>query len=458
MRSVLVLVTSLLLFPVVGVPGAASALEPAATTTTLTATRDHAGNLTTLTATVLDEAGEPVPGRAVTITRRRSGEWDPVAEGVTGADGTVVATARISRQPRDNVFRARHLGDATYAASASPHVEAGLVRRRSRVTLTGPDQVVDEERVRLRIAWVARTSGEAVRGPVRLQQRRNGRWRTIRRARTNRQGVARVTLRPRRDVRLRVRATRLTWVRGDTSPVHRIDNLPPAAPVRLPRRAPRPRVNLPDQRRAQGDGVNAVVTRIPDGVWRQMVGRTWHRGCPVGRSGLRLLRANYYDYAGYRRRGELVVNAGATGKFVAALRDIYAAELPLRSMYRVDRFGWSDRLHGGNDYRSMAAGNTSAFNCRDVVGRPGVQSPHSWGRAFDLNTWENPYHSSGGWTPNRWWAARSHPRVAWRSGEHQMVEIMRRNGFAWTYGTEDSQHFDARSSGRVLARCATVCH
>jgi hypothetical protein len=40
-----------------------------------------------------------------------------------------------------------------------------------------------------------------------------------------------------------------------------------------------------------------------------------------------------------------------------------------------------------------------------------------------------------------------------------MVEIMRRNGFSWTYGTSDSQHFDARtSSGRVVARCVEVCH
>lgn len=458
MRSVLVLVTGLLLVPLVGWPGGASAQEAVRTTTTLTATGGHAGTPTTLTATVLDDAGEPVPGRTVTITRRRSGTWAPIREGVTDADGRVVTTARISRQPRDNVFRARHAGDATYAASGSDEVRARLVRRRSRVTLTGPGRVVDGRRVRLRITWVARTTGEAVRGPVLLQQRGNGRWRTVRRTRTNRNGVARVSLRPRRDVRLRVRGTRLTWVRGDTSPVHRIDNVPPAAPVRLPRRAPRPRVNLPDQPRAKGKGVNASVTRIPDGVWRQMVGRTWHRGCPVGRAGLRLLRANYYDYDGYRRRGELVVNAAAAGKFVAALRDIHAAELPLRSMYRVDRFGWSDRLHGGDDYRSMAAGNTSAFNCRDVVGSPGVQSPHSWGRAFDINTWENPYHSARGWTPNRWWAGRSHPRVAWRSGEHRMVEIMRRNGFAWTYGTEDSQHFDARSSGRVVARCATVCH
>ena len=65
-------------------------------------------------------------------------------------------------------------------------------------------------------------------------------------------------------------------------------------------------------------------------------------------------------------------------------------------MYRVDRFGYSSRLRGGDDYASMAAGNTSVFNCRDVVNRPGVRSPHSYGRALDVNTWENPYRSARG--------------------------------------------------------------
>ena len=83
-------------------------------------------------------------------------------------------------------------------------------------------------------------------------------------------------------------------------------------------------------------------------------------------------------------------------------------------MYRVDRFGWGHRSRGGDDYASMAAGNTSAFNCRDVVGRPGVRSPHSYGRSLDVNTWENPYRSAQGTVPNTWWQGALAPpgRVA----------------------------------------------
>lgn len=191
-----------------------------------------------------------------------------------------------------------------------------------------------------------------------------------------------------------------------------------------------------------------------------MVGRSWHRGCPVGREGLRLVRSNYYDFSGYRRRGELVVAASAAGQFVGVLTELHDRKVPMHSMYRVDRFGWSQRLRGADDYRSMAAGNTSAFNCRDVVGRPGVRSPHSYGRSFDLNPWENPYRAGGVWLPNTWWVGRSHPRVAWRSRHHPVVRILRRHGFAWSYGNHDAQHFDARTaSGRVVGRCRVgPCH
>ena len=36
----------------------------------------------------------------------------------------------------------------------------------------------------------------------------------------------------------------------------------------------------------------------------------------------------------------------------------------------------------------------------------------------------------------------SHPRIAWRSSGHRMVEIMRNHGFRWTYGRSDAHHFD----------------
>jgi hypothetical protein len=49
-------------------------------------------------------------------------------------------------------------------------------------------------------------------------------------------------------------------------------------------------------------------------------------------------------------------------------------------------------LYGGSDDASMAANNTSAFNCRAVTGGSSF-SAHSYGTAIDLNPAQNPYVS-----------------------------------------------------------------
>ena len=59
-----------------------------------------------------------------------------------------------------------------------------------------------------------------------------------------------------------------------------------------------------------------------------------------------------------------------------------AARFPIRSLRTVDEFG-------GSDDDSMAADNTSAFNCRDAVGGSGW-SQHAYGKAIDVNPRENP--------------------------------------------------------------------
>lgn len=66
------------------------------------------------------------------------------------------------------------------------------------------------------------------------------------------------------------------------------------------------------------------------------------------------------------------------------LRALYDARFPIQRMEPIDAYG-------GDDHRSMAANNTSGFNCREVAGRPGVWSERAYGRAIDLNPVQNPY-------------------------------------------------------------------
>ena len=427
-------------------PGPDPAPQPGPTVLTAEAPARYAGSRVPVRLVLTDGTGQPVVGAALRLERRTDGVWSQVPAGPTDETGTATAAVEAARAPRDNRVRASYDGDETHAASGTGLVRLRLRRRNADVRLRGPGSVVDEQSVRLRLR-VTTGSGEPVEGPVRLERRAGRRWVDEERLRLDERGRAATRVAPREDTRYRARVLQRPWLSAGSSTVHRLDNLPPGTPVALPEGAPRPRRSLPAQPRAVGEGPHPRISRIPDGVWKQMTGRSWHAGCPVGRDALRLLRINYWGYDGYRYRGELVAHADAVGRMSRALADMHARELPLRSMYRVDRFGWSTRLKGADDHASMAAGNTSAFNCRQVVGRPGVRSPHSWGRSLDVNPWENPYRTSGGWLPTGWWVGRSHPRVAWRSGSHGVVSLMRGHGVRWTYGTADAHHFDARPGG-----------
>lgn len=72
------------------------------------------------------------------------------------------------------------------------------------------------------------------------------------------------------------------------------------------------------------------------------------------------------------------------------MASLYRQHFPIRRMHLVDAYGADDR-------RSMAADNTSAFNCRYVAGRPGVWSEHAYGKAIDINPVENPYVTDSGY-------------------------------------------------------------
>lgn len=130
--------------------------------------------------------------------------------------------------------------------------------------------------------------------------------------------------------------------------------------------------------------------RIGPQLRQRMTGVSWHRGCPVGLSGLRLLTVIHWGFDDDVHRGRLVVNREQASEVLRALRSLFELGYPIRQMRLVDAYG-------ADDHRSMAADNTSAFNCRFVAGSPGVWSEHAYGRALDLNPLENPYVTESGY-------------------------------------------------------------
>jgi hypothetical protein len=391
---------------------------------------------------LFDAAGSPVAGRRMLLQRRVDGPgtWRTLAAAVTDAEGRVEAREHIGTAYAGEDLRARWRVDGAVWSSAGEVVD--LRRQRARLRLRGRDRLEDGRYARLRVRGTT-GRGDDVLGRVRLWRRTSSRasWRPVK-AQRLRAGAASFRVRPRVDTSYRVTARGRWWYSAPRPDRERIDNIPPGRVIRMPPGAPRPSVKLPDQQRAVGGGLNPRIRRIGGRVWRQMTGRSWHRGCPVGRSRLRMIDMNYWGFDGYRHRGELVVNRDVALPAVRAFREIYQERQPIRAMYRVDRFGWSKRLRGANDFRSMKADNTSAFNCRRVVGSPGRQSPHSYGRSIDLNPWENPYVTRRGVYPNRWWLPRDRPGpMVHRSRSHPVVRAFRRQGFVWGGSYSDFHHF-----------------
>ena len=111
---------------------------------------------------------------------------------------------------------------------------------------------------------------------------------------------------------------------------------------------------------------------------------TWHPGCPVPPEDLRRLTVKYLDFDRKVSTGILVVHKDVAQEISAVFRDLLRHRFMIQRMRPMEEYG-------ADDDASMAANNTSGFNCRDVTGQPGKFSNHSWGRAIDINPLTNPY-------------------------------------------------------------------
>jgi len=167
---------------------------------------------------------------------------------------------------------------------------------------------------------------------------------------------------------------------------------------------------------------------------------SWHRGCPVSVDGLRVVTLSYWGFDGRVHEGRLVVGKRHTTAVVRAMRAVFAARFPIRRMRPVDEYG-------ANDDRSMAADNTSAFNCRRVEGSRSW-SEHAYGRAIDINPLENPEIRSAHVSPpaGAAYADRSRRARGMIHAGDAVVRAFAAVGWSWGgywHSLEDYQHFSA---------------
>lgn len=165
---------------------------------------------------------------------------------------------------------------------------------------------------------------------------------------------------------------------------------------------------------------------------------SWHEGCPVGPSQLRRVRLVYWGFDGAAHTGTLIVAASAVPVVTTAFHRMYDARFPIRQMVPID-------VYGGDDDRSVAADNTSSFNCRAAVADgPKHWSAHAYGLAIDINPFENPYVQGTEVTPPgaASYADRSRVRPGMIVPGGVALRAFTDQGWGWggVWNTPDYQH------------------
>jgi hypothetical protein len=185
-----------------------------------------------------------------------------------------------------------------------------------------------------------------------------------------------------------------------------------------------------------GPSFHGSVSRIK--VIRDRMTSSWRPGCPVPLWRLRYLRVSFWGFDGKASLGELVVRKSQAWPVVRAFRKLFRARFPIRRMRLVDEYG-------ADDDASMAANNTSGFNCRRVTGGSSW-SEHAYGRAIDINPIQNPYVRGGTVLPPA--GRRYLNRKRWAKGMIHGGDVVVRAfaAIGWEWGghwrsLKDYQHF-----------------
>lgn len=193
---------------------------------------------------------------------------------------------------------------------------------------------------------------------------------------------------------------------------------------------------------AQADSFSATITPIPRALRTTMTGVSWHKGCPVGLGALRLITSTFHLPTGGTATGQLIVHRDVARPVLRIFKRLWQVGFPIAKLQLIDAYG-------GDDWRSIEADNTSAFNCRKATGSS-RWSNHAYGRAIDINPLENPYIEGG-----RVFHQASWPYVD-RTKRRSPLEVLPGDavvkafaaegwgwGGAWSGSVLDTQHFSA---------------
>jgi signal peptidase I len=191
--------------------------------------------------------------------------------------------------------------------------------------------------------------------------------------------------------------------------------------------------------------LNASNIRVIDENYaKQMQGITYQKECPVSLDDLRIVNVKYLGFDDSVHFGDIVVHKDIAFETSQIFEELFTISHPIRKIYPIEKYN-------GDDFESIEADNTSAFNCRLAEGSK-KYSKHSYGKAIDINPIENPYVYKDGTTShkdsikylNRESNDSSFENKAVLTSSSQVVQIFKKYGWKWGgdwKNIKDYQHF-----------------
>jgi len=209
----------------------------------------------------------------------------------------------------------------------------------------------------------------------------------------------------------------------------------PTPPQLVNRRLPTVDVLPPPRNGVFTATIDPISTAI-----RKRMGETWSSNCPVGLADLRYVTVSFRGFDGKPHTGELVINRAYARDIVSVFHKLYTARFPIEEMLLPTTADLNAHPTGdGND--------TSALVCRAARGQT-RWSEHAYGRAIDINPFQNPYVKDDLVLPElaSAYVDRSDKRSGMIFPGHIVVNAFAAIGWGWGGNwqhSKDYQHFSS---------------
>ena len=152
-----------------------------------------------------------------------------------------------------------------------------------------------------------------------------------------------------------------------------------------------------------------------------------------------LVDVTYYSFDGRLHLGQIVLHKDIVIDVIELFQLVKANRFPVAKVIPVAQYH-------GSDESSMADNNTSGFNYRTIKGSKRL-SAHAFGRAIDINPFNNPFVTKNEIRPKRAFYDPGKPGTL--TADSPIVIALKKRGWIWGGDwrtSKDYQHFEKKGS------------